>query len=101
MSFDHLTPTHYNAVDFDYSQGDMKYQLVQVDWTDAVGADGWEELENIIDTELSVHKTVGFLLKEHKDRLIVTMSYDEVNEQLGAYLVIPKVNILKRKKAVV
>jgi len=73
--------------------------LTIVTWIDAIGADGWTSLKDIVDTELSEHTTVGFLVMETDNAVKLTMSYDSVNEDnYGAWVVIPKVNIISQKE---
>lgn len=67
--------------------------LVLITWTDAVGADGWITPEELDDITLTVHNTAGFLFKETEDSITVVMSYNDDMDNLGAYVVIPKVNI--------
>jgi hypothetical protein len=73
--------------------------LTIVTWLDAIGSDGWASLKDIADTELSEHTTVGFLVEESHNAVKLTMSYDSVNEDnYGAWVVIPKVNIISQKE---
>lgn len=67
--------------------------LVVITWTDAIGGDGWISPEELDDMILTVHTTAGFLFKDTHDSITVVMSYNDDMDNLGAYVVIPKVNI--------
>ena len=69
---------------------------VQITWLDSVGSDGWADKSDITETELSVHVTVGFIVEETETAVKMTMSYDTVNDCYGAWIVIPKVNVVER-----
>lgn len=73
------------------------YKVIYIEWVDAVGADGWTELSTIEKETLVTVVTVGFLLKETKDSFTVLHSIDVANKNTGAWMVIPKAQIKKRK----
>lgn len=73
-------------------------KLVQVTWVDAVGGDGWLSLKDLEKETPTTHISVGFIVKDTKDYLTITMSYDEQKTNLGAWLCIPKKYIKKVKK---
>lgn len=73
------------------------HKIIYIEWQDAVGADGWSRMTNIEKEGLAVIKTVGFLLKETKEAVTVLHSVDISNNQSGAWMVIPKAQIKKRK----
>ena len=76
---------------------DMNYLIVEVVWLDACRGEGWTDLLEVKKSKLSYIYTVGYLLADEKDRIIVTKSVDEENETSGSYIVIPKINIKSRR----
>jgi len=73
-------------------------KLVLIDWLDAVGQDGWITEKELITQTPVLHHSVGYLVKDDKDHVTITMSYDDKKESLGAWLLIPKKYIKKMKK---
>lgn len=71
--------------------------LVQITWIDAVGGDGWTTEKELREQELIIHNSVGYLVTEDKDKVMITMSYDKDKESLGAWLCIPKVYIVEMR----
>lgn len=71
-------------------------KILEVTWRDAVGEDsGWTDIETVRNEQLVEVKTVGYLLAEKEDCITLTMSLEETNEKVAAYLTIPLVNITK------
>lgn len=73
-------------------------KLVQVDWLDAVGGDGWCNEKELQDQTPVLHHSVGYVIKDTKESLTITMSWDEKKVNLGAWLLIPRAYIKKVKK---
>lgn len=65
-------------------------KLVQVTWVDAIGDDGWLSLEELRKEKPTAHNSVGYLAHETEDFITITMSYDDVNDNMGGWLCIPK-----------
>ena len=72
-------------------------KVIYLEWQDAVGADGWSKMATIEKEELATIKTVGFLLNETKTAITVLLAEDTSNKMSGAWMVIPKAQIKKRK----
>ncbi len=76
----------------------MKYPIVLITWIDASGGgDQWISLEDLLKQTLVTHKSVGYLVKEDATSTTITMSYEDDEDNLGGYLVIPNVNIIKKE----
>lgn len=73
-------------------------KLVEIQWLDATGADGWTTEKSLLKETPAIHNSVGYVIKETKDHITITMSFDEERESLGAWLLIPKSFIKKIKK---
>lgn len=73
------------------------YKIIYVKWEDAVGADGWTNMDYVQRQALTTIETVGFLVKETDKFLTVIHSVDEENSNSGAWMTIPKTQIKKRK----
>lgn len=75
-----------------------KYYLVQVEWIDSCGEDyGWDDIESIEEVEPARITTVGFRIKETKEKIILALSVDFDNDQASSYIVIPTA-VIKGKK---
>ena len=78
---------------------ERKLEKVYLEWTDAAGREGWENVEHVLQTDYKKPVvTIGFILKEDKIELIITGSYDECNDNCLSYIVIPKSAIRKRMR---
>lgn len=65
----------------------FKYPLVWIEWDDAAVFDNWEYEENV-EPEIGVVTTVGFLLKETEDHIVVASTYSDTLS--NARIQIPK-----------
>lgn len=74
----------------------MKKQYVKILWNDAVSVDAWTSAEEII-PESAVIETVGMLVTENDDIVVVALSHDTNNDKYSSYINIPKKWIIKRK----
>ena len=72
-------------------------KLLEITWTDACGGDGWVEQDMLKKKELSTIVTVGFVVREIDKLITLTMCDDKDHEMFGAYMVIPKINIKKKR----
>lgn len=70
-------------------------QLVKITWIDAVGSDGWCELKELEKETPVTHHTVGYAVKETGGFITVTMSYNDDMDSLVAWVLIPKVMVIK------
>jgi hypothetical protein len=74
---------------------DTEYPLVLVDWTDAESEDSWSDLSTF-DGVLPVVRTVGFLLIDSQDSIVVAQNFDPKNTQVSMVMTIPKGMIIRR-----
>ena len=72
----------------------FRYPLVIVIWDDAESDDGWEEAPTELEPALAT--SVGFLVRQTKDYLLLAQSYD--NGHTNGRFQIPKVNIKEMKE---
>lgn len=65
------------------------FPLILVEWLDAVSSNGWELYE---ETTNSPHliSTVGYLIKESEDSVLLAMAKDEESDNFNCTFVIPK-----------
>jgi hypothetical protein len=68
-----------------------------ITWVDAFGGDGWITKKEMEEATLRQFDTVGYVFNEDKNCVRLTMVCDEPNDHFGAYMVIPKGMIVKRK----
>jgi hypothetical protein len=73
---------------------EYKYPLIEVQWDDAVSDVGWESIPDKL--EKSIATTVGFLVRETKDHLLIASTYDD--NHTNARIQIPKKMIQSRKE---
>ena len=71
-------------------------KLVTVKWIDALGADGFIEKSDLEKEIPVIHNSVGYVVKETDSFITLTMSYNDDMDNLGAWLLIPKVMVVKK-----
>jgi hypothetical protein len=78
-----------------------KIQTVAVLWTDATSHDRWEDIDEAKKLELAKINTLGTMIYEDAEKIIVALSIDEDLEQVSQTLAIPKAWIqrIRRIKA--
>jgi len=71
------------------------YKIIEVEWIDTSSISGWHD-KDIIDNpiDFTCH-SVGYLLKETPEYIMLAQSYQP--DQFGELLYIPKIVIIKRK----
>ena len=72
-----------------------KLKTIYVRWHDSTSWTRWRALP-LDDTELCVIETVGILIEEHKDRVVIAHSVSDADHCDGV-LAIPKSAILHRR----
>ena len=65
-------------------------KLVKVTWIDAIGNDGWVDIEDLKKEVPHEHHSVGYVAHETDYFITIAMSYDEHEKNMGAWLCIPK-----------
>jgi hypothetical protein len=73
-------------------------KTVYIKWLDSTGGDGWLDLDRVKEKTLNEIETVGLLVKESEDSVLVTMAYDSAYENVGAWLLIPRVAITSMRE---
>ena len=68
-------------------------EKIYVKWLDSSGYNGWVDKHEFSD-DLQEIKTVGFLVSEHEDRIVVCSHISD--HTLGSPIVIPKFAIIER-----
>ena len=72
-----------------YKLADMK--MVRVDWLDAMSDDNtWQEISELTKQTLKPVTSVGWILTENKDNIILVSSFDEDAQMGGGGCTIPK-----------
>ena len=75
----------------------MKYPAVYIEWFDAQSEDNWHFVDELED-ELPLIRTLGFLLREHKDRIVVAQNLDSENESTSMVMTIPRAWIKRKRR---
>lgn len=73
----------------------MSYPLVEIQWDDAATSHGWEAAEDL-ETEAEIAVTIGFIVKETQDHIIVASTID-ANGNTNGRIQIPKKMIRRRR----
>lgn len=68
-------------------------KLALITWLDAMGGDGWISLQDLKLEKPCEHNSVGFIVNETEDFITISMSYEIDEENMGAWLCIPKLYI--------
>lgn len=61
--------------------------MVVVEWLDAESTDEWEDRE--MERSIKPIKTVGHLVEEKDDQIVVAMNFDASNDKISMVMVIP------------
>ena len=73
-------------------------KLVSVTWLDAVSCDSWEPILDARNLKPARMVTIGFLLHEDDDKVVLSASYDEENQSVASTYAIPKSWVLSIKE---
>lgn len=71
-------------------------EVVHLTWVDSETIQGWSALDEV-DTKLREIHAVGFLIHQDKERFVLSIGYDQVNDHANPILVIPKAAVKKVK----
>lgn len=74
-----------------------KFKLLEIKWDDASFDDGWEADKDKEELTPQVAISVGFLIRETKDHLLLASTHDEEGSTNGRFQ-IPKKMIINRKE---
>ena len=70
---------------------DLKeYPVVRVVWYDAESSDDWQDVEGINRTVRPI-RTVGYLIEETDDHIVVAQNHDPHNGKISMIMTIPNV----------
>lgn len=73
------------------------YSIIEVVWVDSEAEQDWKPLAEVLEGPKSLEcRTVGYLLMETEDRLVLAGSVS-IDKQIHGHMTIPKVAIKERK----
>ena len=75
-------------------------QKIYLKWVDSRMYHGWKDesdLQHIMEMPLEI-ETIGWMIHENDQRIVVSGNWSPHSENFGNPIVIPKCSILKRKK---
>ena len=75
--------------------GNKKLKVIYVRWSDSTSWSHWRDLP-LDETDLCVIETIGILIEEHKDRVVIAHSLSNADHCDGV-MAIPKGAILERR----
>ena len=76
---------------------DSNKSIELIRWTDSVGlSSGWQDMEDALEIEPSIVVSVGTILREEEDYLVIASSWSAAR-QFGGVLAIPKASIVERR----
>ena len=73
-------------------------KALMVTWADAVTEDAWTEMDEAVKLEPHTIFTLGFLVKENDDCIVLASSWDSEREAVCSSISIPKGWILGRQE---
>ena len=74
----------------------MKHNLVEIQWIDSETNSGWESVDKI-EPPTSTVLSLGFLIYEDSDFLILVADFDEAEDMCNRAIAIPKVCVRHRR----
>jgi len=72
------------------------FPLVEVNWKDAQTSHGWEHSDEV-ELDIPIVTTIGFLIKESEDALMIASSVG-TDKHTNARMLIPKGMVVSRKE---
>ena len=69
-----------------------------IKWADAESIDHWESIKDLKTEVMPTIYSVGWVLKESKDAVMICLNFDKSNDKASCAMLIPKKMILKRFK---
>ena len=69
-----------------------------IQWGDAESIDQWESIKELKAECLPTIYSVGWILRETKDVVVMCCNFDKQNEKASCIMLIPKSMIIKRRK---
>lgn len=73
-------------------------KVVFVHWQDAVSEDAWEDIEEAKKSKPHTIFTVGFLVDEDDDRILLALNWDPLGEAVSQTISIPIAWIMDQKE---
>ena len=73
-----------------------KYKIIEVWWYDPESIDPWESIADLKINDEPCY-SVGMLLKENKNFILITLNFDPVNKNASCIMRIPKSCIRRRR----
>ena len=81
---------------------DSKQKYCEIDWLDTMAERGWiKKIESINNAKIEnamLHHSVGFLLEDNNDYILICQSINHSQEIISESLQIPKVSIVRKKE---
>ena len=73
-------------------------KILSIEWLDAQSnGETWSSIKDAQKEKISLALTVGYLIAETEESITLSLSLDNENNMCGAYMVIPKINIKKKR----
>lgn len=74
-------------------------KLVYVEWLDSESQDGWHPIDGL-DTSMTHINSVGYLIVDEPDRIVLGPNYDKKNHAVCQPITIPRCCIVKMEEIV-
>lgn len=68
---------------------EVSLKAIYIEWYDPHSVDPWTDIEHISD-EPALIKSFGFLIKETKRAIIISLNYDPAESAASCTMIIPK-----------
>lgn len=73
---------------------DLKMEVIA--WADAESIDNWESVEDLNPDWIPIIYSIGFVLKESPQAVVMSLNFDSTNDKASCIMLIPKAMIRKR-----
>lgn len=67
-----------------------RHYAVAVDWEDSQIIGRWHSVDQMPSTRNGLIRSVGFLMREDKNEIVIATSYDEENDNVSCVVAIPR-----------
>ncbi len=65
-------------------------KVAYVVWCDAVSVDDWTEREEAETEYMHTIHSVGFVIRQDEERIILALNHDQNSDKVAQYIVIPR-----------
>lgn len=75
----------------------MTFAVVYVEWIDSESDNEWTPLAEVTGTALTLTHSVGLLVHDSADLIVLALSYDSGTESINGFMTIPRSAVRKMR----